>query len=178
VTAGRRLRVEARTCKAGLETTHLASRRRVSPYCEQHFPEYQAHRKRYNDMNYNFTHGRTSFSPPDPEEYWASVLWSPIRPLYTQLDLTQVQNMEVAFKLANNLFRLLRRDRLLPARDQRQRWVDTENALAQLELTLRDANIISIPEPDPRENPRSTRYPYEVLPNNPYSLVRRQTFHE
>lgn len=68
-----------RLCQAQTLPRHLADRSHRMPYCDQHFPEYQAHRRRYNDMLYNHRHRRSSVPIPTAEEYWATVTWSPLR---------------------------------------------------------------------------------------------------
>lgn len=110
-------------------------------------------------MKYNFTHGRTSVAPPDLDEYWNSVEWSPLTPLFVQLDHAQRRSVEEAFNAVNRANRAIRSDRFAPPTVQRERLTEVEKALTQLGRALRDANIISIPIPDPREAPRR-RWPY------------------
>ena len=142
--------MEARACRADVYPEHAASRRRVSPYCEQHFPEYQAHRKRYNDMKYNYTHGRTSVVPPEPESFWNSVQWSPLTPQFVQVDHLQRRQVEDAYNAVRRANQVIRSDRFAPPSIQRERLTEVEKALAQLGRVLRDANLISIPISDRR----------------------------
>lgn len=92
-----------RLCAATGLTTHLADPRHRSPYCAQHFPEYEAHRRRYNDMLYNERHGRSSKQAPAPGEYWASVSWSPI-----DISPLLIISPDVASAIEERLSRLLR----------------------------------------------------------------------
>lgn len=68
------------TCKAQGGPVHLGDRDIFSGFCAQHNPEYQAHRKLYNDMVYNLKRGRTKKVPPATlAQYLAAVTWSPFR---------------------------------------------------------------------------------------------------
>lgn len=156
----RRLRVESRSCLATGMPTHAASRRRVTPYCEQHFIEYQAHRKRYNDMKYNYAHGRSSVQPPEPIAYWASVSWSELQPLYVQIDDERRERIENAFNEVNLLHRILKKNPLAPSRTRRKQLADLSEAIAILGWALREANLISVPIPDPRESRMFLRRTY------------------
>lgn len=156
----RRLRVESRSCLATGMPTHAASRRRVTPYCEQHFSEYQAHRKRYNDMKYNYAHGRTSVQPPEPNAYWASVSWSELQPLYVQIDDERRERIENAFNEVNTFYGIVKKNRLAPLRHRRKQLADLSEAITILGWALREANLISVPIPDPRDSKKYLRRTY------------------